>query len=146
MPGNQQEFDDSSEAEGVMHNNFINPPRIVNPPRNLVEYVDLLSRPRERENNNIQNEIVTTLPAEILIKIFSYLDDLSLWTVSEVCVKWKKVLELNTPQAMWRRYTKERFPLFQQISTVTNWFQVSLIDLFEKLEINNNLSFRCTQH
>jgi ubiquitin-protein ligase len=47
-----------------------------------------------------------------------------LWTVSEVCKKWKTILARNTPQVFWKRYIKERFPLFQQISFVNNWMDM----------------------
>lgn len=122
MP-NQQEFDDSSEID-IVNMNDLNRRLNVDPPRDVAEFVDLLSRPRPTEQAVIQNEIVETLPVEILLKIFSYLDDISLWTSSEVCQKWKTILERNTPQIFWKRFTKERFPLFQQISAVGNWMQM----------------------
>lgn len=122
MP-NQQEFDDSSEVESV-NMNFLNRRLNVDPPRDVAEFVDLLSRPRLEQRDVIHNEIVETLPVEILLKIFSYLDDISLWTCSEVCKKWRTILSRNIPQAFWKRYLKERFPLYQQISAVTNWMQM----------------------
>lgn len=122
---NQPEFDDSSDAENVNQNFNINRRLNVDPPRDVADFVDLLSRPRpEQEQGMIKNEIVEKLPVEILIKIFSYLDDLSLWTVSQVCGKWRTILERNTPQSFWKRYIVERFPLFQQISYVSNWMQM----------------------
>jgi F-box-like len=125
MPTNQQEFDDSSEVDSV-NLNFNTKRRLnVDPPRDVADFVDLLSRPRpEQDQAVIKDEIVEKLPVEILLKIFSYLDDLSLWTVSEVCRKWKTILARNTQQVFWKRYIKERFPLFQQISFVTNWMQM----------------------
>lgn len=125
MPNNQQEFDDSSEVDSVNLNFNMNRRLNVDPPRDVAEFVDLLSRPRhEQDQAVIKDEIVEKLPVEILLKIFSYLDDLSLWTVSEVCRKWKTILSRNTPQVFWKRYIKERFPLFQQISFVSNWMQM----------------------
>lgn len=120
MP-NQQEFDDNSELDNV-NVDFMNRRLNVDRPRDVGEFIDLLSRPRQ--NDIIQNEIVQTLPVEILLKIFSYLDDISLWTCSEVCKKWKTILERNIPQAFWKRHLKERFPLFQQITQVTNWMDM----------------------
>ncbi|CRL04719.1 CLUMA_CG017779, isoform A [Clunio marinus] len=123
MP-NQQEFDDNSEVDSVNLNFNINRRLNVDPPRDVAEFVDLLSRPRhEQEQAVVKDEIVEKLPVEILLKIFSYLDDLSLWTVSEVCKKWKTILQRNTPQTFWKRYLKERFPLYQQISFVSNWME-----------------------
>lgn len=125
MPNNQQEFDDISEVDSVNQNFNMNRRLNVDPPRDVAEFVDLLSRPRpEQEQAVVKDEIVEKLPVEILLKIFSYLDDLSLFTVSEVCRKWKIILERNTTQVFWKRYIKERFPLFQQISFVSNWMQM----------------------
>lgn len=125
MPNNQQEFDDSSEVDSVNLNFNMNRRLNVDPPRDVADFVDLLSRPRpEPDHAVIKDEIVEKLPVEILLKIFSYLDDLSLWTVSEVCRKWKTILSRNTPPVFWKRYIKERFPLFQQISFVSNWMQM----------------------
>lgn len=124
MP-NQQEFDDSSEVDSVNLNFNTNRRLNVDPPRDVAEFVDLLSRPRaEQDQAVVKDEIVEKLPVEILLKIFSYLDDLSLWTVSEVCRKWNTILSRNTPQVFWKRYSKERFPLFQQISFVSNWMEM----------------------
>lgn len=119
----KEELDDSSEVESV-NMNFVNRRLNVDPPRDVAEFVDLLSRPRAEERATIKDEIVETLPVEILLKIFSYLDDISLYVSSEVCKKWKKILSRNIPQAFWKRVTKERFPLFQQISTVSNWMNM----------------------
>jgi F-box-like len=124
-PTNQQEFDDSSEVDHFSNINFSNRPIRVEPPRDVADYVDLLSRLRpQNERSVIQNEIVENMPVEILIKIFSYLDDLSLWVASEVCKKWKTILARNIPNAFWKRFTKERFPLFQQIFSVSNWMDM----------------------
>lgn len=154
MPGGndqeQQELDDS-EPESVNLNFNLNRNLNVDPPRGVADFIDLLSRPRPvQEQALIKDEIVETLPVEILLKIFSYLDDLSLWTVSEVCQKWKTILERNTTQNFWKRYLRERFPLFQQISTLANWMnlycsmmsscfcRICLIQMANKIPIRND--------
>lgn len=117
----KEEFDDSSEVDM----NFISRRLNVEPPRDIAEFVDLLTRPRPEERGAIvKDEIVETLPVEILLKIFSYLDDISLWVSSEVCKKWKIILARYIPQAYWMLRIKERFPLFQQITAVSNWMDV----------------------
>lgn len=65
----------------------------------------------------------------VLLSIFAYLDDISLWNVSEVCKRWRTILETNTPQAMWQKYTKERWPLFESLVHTPNWFSVSIISI-----------------
>lgn len=69
--------------------------------------------------------IIINLYSTVLLKIFSYLDDISLCNVSEVCKQWRKILETHIPQSMWKKYTKERWPLFQHVGYVSNWFQVN---------------------
>lgn len=107
--------------------NFLNRRLNVEPPRDVAEFVDLLSRPRAAEERAVirdENEIVETLPVELLLKIFSYLDDISLWVASEVCKKWQEILRQNIPQPYFKHRTRERFPLFQQITTISNWMNV----------------------
>lgn len=117
---NQQEEEDDSDLE-------LERPR-PQAPRNLEHYLDLLSRPQERREGNSNNQgdpKIKSLPVEVLLQIFSYLDDLSMWSVSEVCKQWRDILEENTHQAMWKKYTRERFPIFVGISHIPNWFHVS---------------------
>lgn len=92
-------------------------------PKNLNQYLEIISLPRE-DGKIDELQKMKVLPVEVLLKIFSYLDDLSLWNAGETCKQWKNILELHTPQSMWKRYTKERWPLYQQISTIPNWFHV----------------------
>lgn len=91
------------------------------PPQNVNHYINLLSHPHD---NNKSDKNIDALPVEVLLKIFSYLDDISLCNVSGVCKQWRKILETHTPQSMWKKYTKERWPLFQHVGFVSNWFQV----------------------
>lgn len=123
------------------------------PPRNLRQFLNALSEPRieagpsvgpanalllaanarRLENGsgdgacikkNGQIADIIALPVEVLLSIFSYLDDLSLCNVGEVCKRWRKILEMYTPQAMWEKYTKQRWPLFRPVLGVSNWFNV----------------------
>ena len=61
----------------------------------------------------------------VLLSIFSYLDDLSLWNVSEVCKQWRNIIETHTGQKMWKKYTRERWPLVQILASVSDWFNVN---------------------
>lgn len=86
------------------------------------------SRAINKRNGEIAD--IFALPVEVLLTIFSYLDDLSLCNVGEVCKRWRKILEKYTPQTMWEKYTKQRWPLFQPVLGVSNWFNV--IDLLAR--------------
>lgn len=114
--------DDEDGGGGGSADSDVERPR-PSAPRNLNQYLDMLSQPRD--SDECQQKICS-LPVEVLLSIFSYLDDLSLWNVSEVCKQWKRILEVHTPQQMWKKYTKERWPLFQQISTIPNWLHVRI--------------------
>lgn len=69
-------------------------------------------------------DTISELPVEVLLIIFSYLDDISLCNSSEVCKQWKNIVETHTPQSLWERYTKTRWPLYHQITKANNWFKV----------------------
>ena len=111
------------------------------PPRNLRHYLNMLSDLRDGDEAKrlvctpSDKKNICSLPVEVLLIIFSYLDDLSLNNVGLVCKQWRKILELHTPQEMWQKYTKERWPLYRQIIPVPNWFNVS--------QLINRPSFNC---
>lgn len=106
-------------------------PRPTAPP-NLPHYVELLSEGRANStagaivvlNNGQAKNNITALPVEIMVIIFSYLDDMSMWKASEVCRQWRSILDQNTSQLMWKKYLKERWPLFQCLVDVPNWFKL----------------------
>lgn len=108
-------------------------------PRNLRHFLNILAEKRDeiiQQNGGAASVVVPRngepvnicdLPVEVLLSIFKYLDDLSLSNVGEVCKQWRKIIEVHTPQTMWQKHTKERWPLYHQITKVPNWFNVGLI-------------------
>uniref|UniRef100_A0A336MSK8 E2 ubiquitin-conjugating enzyme n=1 Tax=Culicoides sonorensis TaxID=179676 RepID=A0A336MSK8_CULSO len=93
-------------------------------PRNLSHLLELLAEEPEVKVSGEPVKDVCALPVEVLLTIFSHLDDISLCSVGQTCKQWKKILEIHTTQHMWKRYTRERWPLFQQISTIPNWLHM----------------------
>lgn len=93
------------------------------PPRNMLQYLDLLSTPRVNDRND---PILFGLCTEVLLNIFSYLDEFSLASVSRVCGRWRNIVQMYTNDQMWCQYTKKRFPLFQEIARIPNWMEVSV--------------------
>ncbi|XP_054744201.1 uncharacterized protein LOC129248605 [Anastrepha obliqua] len=97
-------------------------------PRSLPDFLQLLSERRANSHEAVAHVAapnnILMLPVEIMIIIFSYLDDMSMWKASEVCKQWRSILEQNTSQLMWMRYLKERWPLFQCIVDVPNWLKL----------------------
>jgi hypothetical protein len=41
----------------------------------------------------------------VLLVIFSYLDDISLYAVGSVCRRWRQILTTNYFPARWREFT-----------------------------------------
>lgn len=147
---NPREDDRIARKENAFLGDRPNP----DPPRNLRQYLNALSEPRieagrssgpanallaaanarrlaainngggaiSKRNGEVAD--IFALPVETLLAIFSYLDDLSLCNVGEVCKRWRRILEMYTPQTMWEKYTKQRWPLFQPLLGVSNWFNV----------------------
>lgn len=130
----------SNDRIAIYENAFLGDRPDPQPPRNLRQYLCALTENHENAmrpviNDNAANEPASTaaakptntiaaLPVEVLLVIFSYLDDISLCHVGEVCKQWKNILEVHTPQSLWQRYTKTRWPLYTQITHTTNWLKV----------------------
>ncbi|XP_052854001.1 uncharacterized protein LOC128263211 [Drosophila gunungcola] len=68
--------------------------------------------------------IVNMIPVEVMLKIFAYLDDMSLWMASEVCKQWHDIVGKNTAQSMWKAYIKQRWPLFESLADNPNWYRL----------------------
>lgn len=116
---NREQFDDDEEDELDM-GALIPRPDPPNP-RNVEQYLQALA---EEPEPAAAGGDITSLPVEVLLTIFSHLDDISLCSVSQVCKHWSKIIEMHTSQQMWKKYTKERWPLFQQISTIPSWLHM----------------------
>lgn len=126
----------------IYENAFLGDRPDPQPPRNLRQYLNALTESAHENlqnsnqnvaDNGVNNEAaaqipkpgtISALPVEVLLVIFSYLDDISLCHVGEVCKQWKNILEIHTPQSLWQRYTRTRWPLYHQITNTTNWFKV----------------------
>nr|CAD7257356.1 unnamed protein product [Timema shepardi] len=94
----------------------------------VAEQLDLLSSPREPDD--IVPGLVECLPPEVLLVVFSNLDDISLWSVGNVCKRWRQMLHTYVTPEQWRLYTNKRWPLFRPLCIMQDWFKVytKLID------------------
>jgi hypothetical protein len=93
----------------------------------LKERIALLSMPVQYESNlnlNMPNEMVQALPNEVLMLVFSFLDDISLYSVGNVCRRWHQLLISQTTSAQWQTYTRRRWPLYRPLCPATDWFTV----------------------
>ncbi|KAK3600138.1 hypothetical protein CHS0354_011744 [Potamilus streckersoni] len=85
----------------------------------LAERIGQLMLPRERDT--VPEGLVDSLPPEVLLVVFKYLDDISLWTAGNVCTRWQQLLEGETTEAQWQEFIKLRWPLFNPMYRVKNW-------------------------
>lgn len=100
------------------------PPRLAVPSSKidrLADQLSLLSTPRLSDSIT---SIVYNLPPEILLQIFSHLDDISLWSASNVCKRWRQLLAESIPNEKWKQLTFRRWPLFQSNYRVVKWAEV----------------------
>merc|ERR1712018_584859 len=81
-----------------------------------------LSLPRVEGDDSPPENIVDIIPPEVLMKIFSYLDDISLFAVGNVCRRWYQLLQSQTTPEQWFVYTRRRWPLFNPMIYITDWF------------------------
>lgn len=94
-------------------------------PQNLAERVDMLTNYKHVEHEPINEPgLVERLPPEVLLAVFSYLDDVSLWSAANVCRRWYGLLLTHVPSQQWQQHVKIHWPLYRPIGNVENWFKV----------------------
>ncbi|XP_063416868.1 uncharacterized protein LOC134699107 [Mytilus trossulus] len=85
----------------------------------LAERITSLTTPREP--GSVPEGLVDSMPPEVLLVVFKYLDDISLWTAGQVCSRWRQILEGETTELQWREFCKLRWPLFYPQYRVKDW-------------------------
>jgi len=94
-------------------------------PYNLSQRLEILSNHRHIEHEPINEPgLVERLPPEVLLAIFSHLDDISLWSAANVCRRWCGLLSTHLTQSQWKQHVKLRWPLYKPIGCVKNWYKV----------------------
>ncbi|XP_020291808.1 uncharacterized protein LOC109858705 [Pseudomyrmex gracilis] len=92
---------------------------------NLSDRLEILSNHRHIEHEPINEPgLVDRLPPEVLLAIFSHLDDISLWSAANVCRRWCGLLSTHVTQLQWKQHVKLRWPLYKPIGRVKNWYKV----------------------
>ncbi|XP_049787443.1 uncharacterized protein LOC126190881 [Schistocerca cancellata] len=102
------------------------PPPPPPPPRPtpLARRLEILSTPSEPFDLRMSPGVLERLPPEVLLAVFSYLDDMSLWSVGNACKRWAHLVQTHVSNEQWRQYTMQRWPLFKPLFIVQNWFKV----------------------
>lgn len=87
----------------------------------LAEQLSLLSIPRPSDSGN---SAVQALPPELLMEVFSRLDDIALWAASRVCKRWCQLIGESVSNKQWNVFAFRRWPLFRPNFAVAEWSQV----------------------
>ncbi|KAK2147841.1 hypothetical protein LSH36_532g06041 [Paralvinella palmiformis] len=87
----------------------------------LVERITALSTPRDFHLEKLPEGLIDSLPSEVLLVVFRYLDDISLWTAHNVCSRWRSLLDAEMADIEWKRFIKLRWPLFKPEYDVQCW-------------------------
>ena len=102
----------------------------------LKERIALLSTTPYDANfsENVPSEMFQSLPNEVFMLIFSFLDDITLYAVGNVCRRWHQLLVSQTTSEQWQVYTRRRWPLYRPLCPVKDWFAIysSLVSIYSK--------------
>ncbi|KAI0220458.1 hypothetical protein LSAT2_028031 [Lamellibrachia satsuma] len=88
-------------------------PTLVTKPDRLADRITNLSHPRDYQLEKVPADLFDNLPTEVLVDVFKYLDDISLWMAGSVCRRWRQILFAETSQDQWHRFIGQRWPLFR---------------------------------
>lgn len=61
------------------------------------------------------------MPSEVLLCMFSYLDDMSLCACACVCTRWWRLVRARVPPPRWAAFTSRRWPLFRPLLANIDW-------------------------
>ncbi|CAB3257075.1 unnamed protein product [Arctia plantaginis] len=112
------------------------------PPPNLACSLQALSTPRPPDN--LAPGLVEQLPSEVLLSIFSYLDDLSLCACACVCDRWWRLVRARVSPPRWAGFTARRFPLYRPLLANIDWHK-KYQSLVESCFCRNCLVQMCVQ-
>ncbi|KAJ0174204.1 hypothetical protein K1T71_010350 [Dendrolimus kikuchii] len=89
------------------------------PTPDLARSLQALSTPRPPDN--LAPGLVEQLPSEVLLCIFSYLDDMSLCACACVCTRWWRLVRARVPPPRWAAFASRRWPLFHPMPSNFDW-------------------------
>lgn len=112
------------------------------PSPSLARSLQALSTPRPPDN--LAPGLVEQLPSEVLLCIFSYLDDLSLCACACVCARWWRLVRARVAPPRWAAFTARRFPLYRSLLANIDWHK-KYQSLVESCFCRNCLVQMCVQ-
>ncbi|XP_063367062.1 uncharacterized protein LOC134655525 [Cydia amplana] len=117
-------------------------PLALRPPPCLAHSLQALSTPRPPDN--VAPELIAQLPTEVLLGIFSYLDDLSLSACGAVCARWRGLVRARVRAPRWAAFAARRWPLYRPLTRNRDWYKVYQ-SLVESCFCRNCLVQMCVQ-
>ncbi|XP_068620303.1 uncharacterized protein morgue [Battus philenor] len=88
-------------------------------PPSVARSLQALSTPMPPDN--LAPGLVEHLPSEVLLCIFSYMDDLSLCACACVCARWWRLVRARFPPPQWAAFVARRWPLFRPLLPQHDW-------------------------
>ncbi|XP_046842179.1 uncharacterized protein LOC124436317 [Xenia sp. Carnegie-2017] len=73
--------------------------------------------PHMVQDTSMDDELFNRFPDDILMHIFSYLDENGLYKASQVCQKWHGLAE----ERVWKVQFKKKWPVFRPVGSVSCW-------------------------
>ncbi|VDD74898.1 unnamed protein product [Mesocestoides corti] len=61
------------------------------------------------------------LPTEILLKIFDYLDDFSIWGLRLASSRFRSIIDNEIPEERWALFVAHRWPIFVPRHRISSW-------------------------
>lgn len=89
---------------------------------NLQEMINQLTCPRPPDN--LDPSLIHSIPPEVLMVVFDLLDDMTLWSVDHVCLRWHNLVSRYVKEEQWKEFTTRRWPLFRPLYNRVPWQQV----------------------
>ncbi|CAH1798778.1 unnamed protein product, partial [Owenia fusiformis] len=121
-PKGEEDFYESEEKRnlGSQPSHYASSPKTDK----LVDRIKSLTVYQEQNKCNVPDGLVDSIPPEVLLSVFKYLDDISLWTAGNVCSRWRQLLSGETTDEKWQHFISLRWPLFRPFYKVTSWKSV----------------------
>ncbi|KAJ6648993.1 Ubiquitin-conjugating enzyme E2-17 kDa [Pseudolycoriella hygida] len=103
--------------------------RVTDPSANACRlrctFVNKMSAITKQTDSNREHKSganISDLPPEVLLHIFSYLNEESLVAATDVCESWEQIL--YTKQKMWKELTMKRWLLLKRTTEPTSWLEL----------------------
>ncbi|KAF6217129.1 hypothetical protein GE061_001482 [Apolygus lucorum] len=81
-----------------------------------------LKPPNIGQSDEVSSGLVLALPPEVLLLVFSFLDDMSLWSAGNVCRRWYVIMRTCKTSENWKVYTERRFPIYKPLCHIDDWY------------------------